>query len=423
MQKIYVFLLFILLIGCSNEPPPTPTPNLITTPTNTIPTVTPPSTQVPTAEPMPSLAPTATNLPPTPTPNYPIHTGSAIDKTQVGVQIHIHQENHEAIFEHLRTLGVGWVKVQVSWKLYQPYPDQFSEERFAELDRVVQLAEENNISVLLGIAKAPEWSRPTTELDGPPSDYALYRTFTQFVAARYANRVAAYELWNEMNLQREWNGVPLSPTDFVQLVALGAEGVRAGDPTAVILSGAPAPTGINDGVTAVDDRVYFRTMLEAGLAAHVDGYGIHPYGWGNPPASTVNNPDPSIPTHNNHPSFFFQDTVQDYVNIMQTLDVAKPLWTTEFGWGSFENVFNETGQPANPPAGVEFMAQVNEWQQAEYTADALAWGQERPFMGPMILWNLNFGQLLGYQFSETGFGILRPDGTPRPVYQTLRHLP
>jgi hypothetical protein len=318
----------------------------------------------------------------------------------------------------LNELGVGWVKVQVSWKLYQPHPDQFSEERFAELDTLVHTAQANNIRVMLGVAKAPEWSRPTTELDGPPTDYALYRDFMQLLASRYAGQVAAYELWNEPNLQREWKGVPLDAAALVALIRAGAEGVRAGDPTALVISGAPAVTGINDGITAVDDRVYFRGMLAAGVAEVVDGFGVHPYGWANPPDATYENPDTAVPSHNDHPSFFFQDTLYDYGDLLAEFGVAdRQLWVTEFGWGSFETFAQA------PPAGAEFMNNVTEWQQAAYTQRAYAMAHDWSWVGPMMLWNLNFAPWLGDAFSESGYSLLRPDGTPRPAFFALAALP
>ena len=372
-----------------------------------------------TATPTEPLAPTETAvLPPTPSPilpnatplPYPSYNGAPLDASQIGVQIHLRNEDQDALFAHLQTLGVGWVKVQVSWKLYEPFPDQLEQERLAELDQFITRANANNIRVLLGVSKAPEWSRPTTEMDGPPSDYALYRRFTAVLAQRYVGQVAAYELWNESNLQREWNGVPLSAADFVQLMREGAAGIRQHDPTALLISGAPATTGINDGITAVDDRVYLRQMLEAGVTEFVDGVGVHPYGAANPPDSTFAQPDPTTVSHNNHPSFFFLDTMRDYRALLSEFGSDLPLWPTEFGWGSFERVADA------PPPEASFMANVTEFQQASYTLRAIELAQGETAVGPVFLWNLNFGPLLGTQFSESGYSILRPDGSPRPVY-------
>jgi hypothetical protein len=319
------------------------------------------------------------------------------------------------MMRQLEALNVGWVKVQVSWKLFQPEADRLDDVLWHELDALITAANERDIQVLLGVAKAPEWTRPTTEMDGPPSDYNTFANFMRLLADRYAGRVAAYELWNETNLQREWQGAPLSGADLAEIIRLGAQAVREVDPEALIITGAPAPTGINDGLTAVDDRLYFQQMVNAGVGEWVDGFGVHPYGWANPPLSTMADPDPAIPSHADHPSFFYRDTLEDYRQILTEAGIDKPLWATEFGWGSYENV-------ADPVPGTEYMLNVSEWQQAEYTLAAYAYADTRPWVGPLILWNLNFGPLLGTQFSESAYSILRPDSTPRPIYYSLRTL-
>ena len=276
--------------------------------------------------------------------------------------------------------------------------------------------------MLLSVSKAPEWSRPTTEMDGPPSDYGQFEAFMRTLATRYTGQVAAYELWNEPNLQREWNGTPLSAADFVELMRRGAAGVRSADPAALIISGAPATTGINDGVNAIDDRVYFGAMLAAGVAEFVDGAGVHPYGWANPPDARAADASQASSSHNNHPSFFFADTLEDYRAMLVSAGAdALPLWPTEFGWGSFEGLVTDTGEPASPPAGSEFMADNSEWEQAVYTLRAFELAHDWEWVGPMFLWNLNFGFALDYQFQETGYSLIRPDGGRRPVYRALEN--
>ena len=441
-QKLFRFvgtavfiLIFFSACGTHEQPPQedaSPPSEMGSTPNSTplvAVTIEPSNTPRLTATALPTTnptlpAPTITTQPTitaTPPPSFPQYEGPPLLKDKIGVQIHIHREDSRPILRHLQALGVGWVKVQVSWKLYQPYPDAYAEDRLAELDSLVEAAVNNNIKVLLSVSKAPEWSRPTTELDGPPTDYALFRNFMTFLGNRYQDRVTAYELWNEPNLQREWNGSPLSASDLTRLIATGAEGLRQADPQTIIISAAPATTGINDGIMAVDDRQFLQGMLEAGIGDVVDGIGVHPYGWANPPDSSSNAPDPSIPTHNNHPSFFFKDTFDDYKNLLAEYGVQDQLWVTEFGWGSFDHITDEDGDPSQPPTGVEFMNDVDEWEQAVYLLRALELGQQDSSIGPMIIWNLNFGPLLGNEYSETGYSILRPDGSRRPAYRALEH--
>ncbi len=68
------------------------------------------------------------------------------------------------------------------------------------------------------------------------------------------------------------------------------------------------------------------------------------------------------------------------------------------------------------------MVNNSEWQQAEYILRAFELANEWDFIGPMILWNLNFAPTLGNQFSESGYSLLRPDGSLRPAYQSLQSI-
>jgi hypothetical protein len=239
----------------------------------------------------------------------------------------------------------------------------------------------------------------------------------RYLAGRYAGRVAAYELWNEPNLQREWTGAPLSAADFVVLLRAGAAGVRAANPQAILISGAPATTGVDDGVAALDDRAFLRAMLAAGVADAVDAIGAHPYGWANPPDSTAAAPDPAAPSHNDHPSFFFLDTLRDYRAILAESGHAEmPIWVTEFGWATYD------GLGEAPPAGLEYMAAVSAWQQAVYSLRAFELAAGEANLGPLILWNLNFAPTFGAAYPESAYSVLGIDGEPRPVYRALLSL-
>jgi hypothetical protein len=103
----------------------------------------------------------------------------------------------------------------------------------------------------------------------------------------------------------------------------------------------------------------------------------------------------------------------DYAALLGEFGVENQIWVTEFGWGSFD------GFDAGPPPGSEFMSAVSEWQQATYVLRAYELAQEWDWVGPMILWNLNFGPLLGSEYSESGYSLLRSNGTHRPVFDAL----
>lgn len=373
-----------------------------------------------------ALSPTSTALVPTEMPTQTpsplieeVPTG-ALRRSQLGIQGHflIPDEARDNLLNRVAyDMEFGWVKVQVDWSLIEYAPGQYSS-ILDELDLFMDDALHRNLNVLLSVTKAPDWARPITEEDGPPSDYQLYYNFLTFIVLRYKYRIQAIEIWNEPNLRREWNGVPLSGAEYVSFLAGASEAIhREGEGIRVVSAGL-APTGINDGVTAVDDRVYFRQMYEAGLADHVDAIGIHPYGWANPPWVQCCGDSGGVPSHNEHPSFFFLNTVQDYRAIqLEYGDTEHQLWATEFGWGSVDGI----GIPV--PENAPFFAYTDNHEQGDYILEAFRMGQSWDYMGPMFLWNLNVATLAGFDLSQGGYSLLYGNLQTRPAYDLLRDVP
>lgn len=318
----------------------------------------------------------------------------------------------EETLQWAQGLGVGWVKEQVQWHTIEHGPNDFD---WHNLDRVVEGVNQSGFKLLLSVTRAPGWTRAPAPEGGPPVDYAEFGRFMEQLAGRYRGRVRAYELWNEPNLRREWGGDTLDPARFVLLAAEGARGVRAGDPDAIVISGAPAVTGVDDGETAIADRAFLRGMLEAGIAEHVDALGAHPYGYANPPDETVHDETHVATSHNDDPSFFFRDTLEDYREIMLEHGVDQhQLWVTEFGWPSPEGIGDMD------LTGWEYGRQVSEAQQAEYIVRAFHMGDERAWVGPMFLWNLNVATIWGPDNAFSAYSLVRPDGSFRPAYVALR---
>jgi polysaccharide biosynthesis protein PslG len=359
---------------------------------------------------VPSLIASAT---PTRTPTVtPTPTTTPVPKPDIGVQGQFIGPDGDKGIQSAANLGVGWIKQQVDWNSVEYARGLY---RWEELDHLVSEAQQYGLKIMFSVARGPGFSRPEpVEEDGPPSDFTIFRDFMHALSSRYKGRVAAYELWNEPNLKREWRGFDLSAAKFVELIRAGAEGVRAGDPNAIIVSGAPAVTGIDDKINAIDDRVFLREMIAADVGNLVDAIGVHPYGAANPPDERAADAAHVRSGYNNHPSFFFLDTLEDYRKMLVEANVDKPLWVTEFGWPSIEN-FGEVDT-----AGWEYAREVTEADQAAYLLRAFALRRERAWVGPLIIWNLNIAPLLGAERSESAYGLLRPDGSERPAYQQLR---
>jgi len=393
-----------------------PTPTFTPTPTNT-PTPTPTCTPTPTNTPKPTPKPQASAVQAT-----GFGGGSLGGYFGYGIQAHmLDTGNIDQIFQHITGMGFNWVKQQVEWWRFNPGPGQYN---WGSLDVLVDAANRYGVNLLLSVVKAPEWARPGGDdrsVAGPPADPATYATFMQELAARYKGRVKAYEIWNEQNLWYEWGGRGnrLSAAAYVDLLRHAYNAVKSVDPGAIVVSGALTPTGWNDGDTAIDDRVYLEQMYQAGLARYCDAVGAHPSGYNNPPDAdwrTYN--DPAKPGCKGHPSWFFRGTMESYRNIMVKYgDGGKRIWPTEFGWATTE------GLGVGPNPGYEYAGTNSEAEQAAYLVRAFQMGRSWGWVGPMFVWNLNFGPISGAQDEKAKFAIVRPDWSPRPAYAALRDMP
>jgi polysaccharide biosynthesis protein PslG len=373
-------------------------------------------------------APTEVSTRPTAAPDQPSDVeptpvpGTALRRSLLGIQGHfaIQEDERELLLDKVAyKLDFGWVKAQADWNRIEYAPGQYSV-YLDDLDSFVDGAFNRELKVLLSVVKAPEWARGTPDRAGPPTDYNTYYNFLRFLIDRYRGKVQAIEVWNEPNLRHEWaNGELLSGTAYVGLLAGAYEAIKTTDSSITVISAGLAPTGVNND-EAKNDRLYFREMYEAGLAQHTDVIGIHPYGWANPPWARCCGDAGGVPTHNNDPSFFFLNTVEDYRAIQAEFgDSDRRMWATEFGWGTMDGL----GLPV--PDEQPFFAYLDQGKQAEYIVAAFQIAQQWDFMGPMFLWNLNNGALDGtIDANQAGYSILgnEPD-RPRAAYRALVDMP
>ncbi len=401
---------------------PTPTYTPTPKPTNTPrPTATPEPTA--TAAPAPTPEGGEAQAAPTPAPTAAPATGApAAGRVGgyfgYGIQAHIYGGDAQ-IFGLIQGMGFNWIKQQVEWKLVEPSKGNY---QWGDLDRIVGGAHASGLNVLLSVVKAPAWARgggADLSVEGPPANPQDFADFLAALATRYRGRVQAYEVWNEQNLHYEWGNEPISASRYVELLRASFIALKNADPSAVVVSGAPTPTGMNDGVIAIDDRAYLEQMYQAGLARYCDAVGVHPSGYNNPPDADWRSwSDPSAPTFKGHPSFFFRGTMESYRNIMVAYgDGGKRLWPTEFGWSTFENL------GASAPAGYEYANHNTEAEQAAWLVTAFQMARNWGWVGPMFVWNLNFAPVSGPANEKAGFGILRADWSPRPSYSALQAMP
>ena len=395
----------VALLVATPTPTPSPTPEPTPTPEAT-PTPEPTATPEPAEEaPAEQAAPAQAAAPPSVAAvNVPFGYGIQADP----------RGSTSANIGHVQALGFNWVKFQMPWKEVEPSPGGFS---WGMWDDLIGAYNGNGIQVMLSIPKAPDWARPPDDdksIEGPPQDPVKYAEFVGQVANRYRGKVQAIEVWNEQNLWYEAGGKGrINAAAYVQLLQAAYSGIKSTNQEMIVISGALTPAG-NVGDAAVDDIDYLNQMYANGAKGYFDALGSHPSGY-NCPANgdwqTVEDPTATSfrgPFENRHHSWCYRGTMEGYRNVMVANgDSSKAISPTEFGWAV----------SGNPHPGYDYARDNTAEEQAQWIVEAYQLAKGWGWVGPMFLWNLDYGVTAGGT-ELAAFGIIN-----MPAYNALANMP
>ncbi len=352
-----------------------------------------------------------------------------------GIQSHVFVgDNNYFLGVITDKLGFNWVKMQVRWLDLQQNPDGIF---WDVLDGAMNDACAKGLRVMLSVVAAPDWTRanpmPANEgQEAPPDDPQAFADFIGQIIDRYSGKIGAIEVWNEENLEREWNtAAGISPSAYVELLQASYNTIKAADPDIIVISGALAPTGINCNGSfpdcqptgrpiVVDDVTYLRGFIDAGGLDYADCIGVHSNGTNLPPtADGANPPSPegytfTGPWDSPHYSWALKSQVETYAEILAG---RKPQCVTEFGYASaIDGVY---------PPNFDFAADVTEEEQGQYLVEAFNWMRESGLVKLAFMFNLDYGPKGGDPATDDNviFSLLTKDGIPRPAFDALGGMP
>ena len=260
----------------------------------------------------------------------------------------------------MQSAGMTWVKKQVKFGI-------------SDGKDLIEAAHAQGYKVLLGAIGDKD--RLANDFDAHVAE------FTEYVAYLAQIGADAIEVWNEMNLDREWPTGQISPRSYAIMLQNAYTAIKAANPDTMVISGALAPTGAEGafGLAKVwnDDR-YYLGMANAGVANYADCIGVH-YNEGVLPP-TAQGGDPRA---NDYPTRYFLPMLNRVAWPFGNSDI--PMCLTETGYLTREGY-------GPLPSGFAWASRVTVANQAQWLSQAIVMASNYTRMPVelVIIWNIDF---------------------------------
>jgi LysM repeat protein len=317
--------------------------------------------------------------PPPPPPPSPPPGGSAME---VGGQT-----QSLANAGRMSSIGMKWVKFQYKWN---------AGDDPSAVAGLVSQGRGAGFKVLVSITGADTY---------PAANSINFGAFTSFlggVAGLGGNAPDAIEVWNEMNIDFEWPAGQINPASYVSnMLAPGYNAIKAANSNIMVITGAPAPTGFDNGHNAWSDQRYIQGMAAAGAANYADCIGVHHNAGATAPSATSGHPGGS------HYSWYYGATF----NLYSATFSSRQLCFTELGYLSPE------GFPSVPP-NFAWAANTSVGEHAAWLAEAVALANQSGRVRLFIVYNVDFTLYDPNGDPQAGYAMVRPDNSC-PACDTL----
>jgi hypothetical protein len=356
----------------------------------------------PTPTPTPTPEPTATPVPAAPAASSSSSSGGESSSSSANeapvvaagsISGALELGGHVAHFGsvgYMQQAGMTWAKVQVPYNLGDGPGGAAGP---------ISTAHGAGLKILLGIVGDPN-QMASVGIDN------YIPQFADYLAQVAALGPDAIEVWNEMNIDREWPQGQIDPAAYTRMLAAAYNAIKGVNGNVMVISGALAPTGAEGayGTDRVwnDDR-YYAGMASAGAANYMDCIGAH-YNEGIVPPDWASG-DP----RGGFPSYYLSSMTD---RAWAPFGGSRQVCYTELGYLTPEGF-------GALPAGFEWGADTTVAEQAAWLASAAVINANSGKVRLMIVWNVNFTNYEGDPMA--GYAIIRPDGSC-PACSTLAQV-
>ncbi len=278
----------------------------------------------------------------------------------------------------MEAAGFRWLRHRFPWDAIEPARGRYD---WAVWDEIVEEAKRHRLRLIAILDGSPAWARAAEDFDNslaPPVETRDFGDFAESFAARYADQIDYYQVWEEPNIAPHWGAREIDPAAYFRLLREGAIRIRGADPQATILTAALAPN-VEPGGANMSDALFLDALYQQGAAEWFDVVSAQTYVFEEPADAP---PDPDSLNWRR---------IELLRKVMETHgDVGKAMWAVSFG---LMNV---------PPEAVRAIV-----EQAR---------EDWPWLGPM-LWAAWSPEDAHGQYAVAG-----SDREPGAIYETLQGL-
>jgi polysaccharide biosynthesis protein PslG len=343
-------------------------------------------------------------------------------------------EKLAVMFGMIQEAGFGWIRQEFPWEdIEVDGRGQFTDSRndydgdgrpdtidaWEKYDRIVDLADEHDLQMIVRLSNPPNWSRRVTAETyagplAPPDDFQDFVNFAVAVAERYKGQITHYQIWNEPNIYPEWGENFADPLAYTQMLCMTYDALKAVDPNIVVISGTIAPTASLDGYFGYQDLVFLQNMYDAGAGDCFDVLSAQGYGLNSGPTDRR-----------------FRSTYLNFARHVLYRDIMvangdeqKSIWLSEVAWNPIEDAFLPIDGIIDP---FRFGTVTNE-QAARYMPLAYdRMREEWPWIGQVNYWHftrptIEEANQASYWFRmvEADYSEENPTFTPLPIYNSTK---
>ncbi len=315
------------------------------------------------------------------------------------------QKDLDQYFQNLQSLGVKWVRWDISWNNIQPAgPSDF---RWAETDRVASAARRSGITSLGIITYSPRWAAVnscSSDSKCEPNNAKAFGRFAGEVALRYKDSISYWEIWNEPNTISFWKPKP-NTKNYSDILREAYTEIKRVNPQSFVLSGGMSAIG-NEKNGSFSPFTFITSLYALQANLYFDAVALHPYTY---PASP-----------NSRTSYHWQEISSIHQLMVKNGDQAKKIWITEYGapTGGPGTAFN-IDQMNGFNNYTDFMT---ESAQTSLIAQAATYyNQNSAWLGPFFWYSLRDSGTTR-DTTENFYGLLRFDWSKKPAFNTFRSI-